>query len=762
MTAVKDFIPLSDTKLTIEKEVRPRLTVDELTTVEKPGKPIPATNFEKKRSQTTKKRTTVQKKPLNLVFKPIKNTVLIITEKPQAAQKIASALGSPIKRSEEGVAYYELTRDGKIITVASAVGHLFNLTYSAGQKGWPIFELEWQPSYVKKGSEFTKKYYDLLTDLAKTAESIIVATDYDVEGEVIGWNVVRFICRKTTAKRMKFSTLTAPELEKAYESVHAELNWGNAYAGETRHYLDWLYGINLSRALMAAIKTTGSFRILSIGRVQGPALKIIVDREREIDSFKPEPYWQVFAYSQGIEFKHPKDIFDQAFLEQFKEIKEANASTKTTEIATPPPVPFDLTTLQREAYHFFKMSPSATLATAQKLYISGLISYPRTSSQKIPEAIQPKKILKALNKRFPFVKEAVRLKPFEGKKTDPAHPSIYPTGEYAKLTDSEEKLYNLIVQRFVAAFCPDAIIARKQIMLLPIKKPELNFTANASTILKKGWMAVYPSSIEESQLPDISGLVKIDEIKFVEKETQPPARFTPASLISLLEKKNLGTKATRSTIIDTLFERGYLDGKSIKATELGVRLITALEAHSKIIIDENLTRQLEEEMENIQQLDKDLYEHERLVLAKAKEIISKIAEEFKTKEKEIGTELLKGLETLRQEQNEANTLCSCPACKNGNLRIMFSKKTRRSFVACSAYPACTQTFSLPPNSLIKKTDNDKRCESDNFPKLLAIRKGKRPWEFCFNPECPIEKQKREAWQAKRAESTNSVIKKDEN
>ncbi len=757
MTAVKDFIPLSDTKLTIEKEVKPRPTVDELTTVETPGKPVPATNFEKKSSQTIKKKPAAPKKPRELVFKPIKNTVLIITEKPQAAQKIASALGSPIKRSEDGVPYYELIRGGKIITVASAVGHLFNLTYSAGQSGWPIFELEWQPSYVKKGSEFTKKYYNLLTELAKTTESIIVATDYDVEGEVIGWNVVRFICRKTTAKRMKFSTLTAPELEQAYESAHAELNWGNAYAGETRHYLDWLYGINLSRALMAAIKTTGSFRILSIGRVQGPALKIIVDREREIESFKPEPYWQVFAYSKGIEFKHPKDIFDPALLEQFKEIKEANASTKTTKVAAPPPVPFDLTTLQREAYHFFKMNPSATLATAQKIYIAGLISYPRTSSQKIPEAIQPKKILKALNKRFPFVKEATRPKPFEGKKTDPAHPSIYPTGEYARLADSEEKLYNLIVQRFVSAYCPDAVIARKQIILLPIKKPELNFTANASTILKKGWMAVYPSGVEESQLPDINGLVKVDEIKFVEKETQPPARFTPASLIALLEKKNLGTKATRSTIIDTLFERGYLDGRSIKATELGVCLITALENHSKIIIDENLTRQLEEEMEKIQELDKDLHEHERRVVAQAKDIISKIAEEFKTKEKEIGAELLKGLETLRQEQNEANTLCPCPVCKNGNLRIMFSKKTHRSFIACSAYPACTQTFSLPPNSLIKKTDNDKRCEADNFPKLLAIRKGKRPWEFCFNPECPIEKQKREAWQAKRAESAGSAI-----
>lgn len=748
--AVKDFIPLSDSKITIEKQVRRKPSIEELTTIETPGKPVPASNFEENKKRVNKKTQakTSPKKVREPMFKPIKNTILIITEKPQAAQKIASALGNPIKRSEDGVPYYELTRGGKIITVASAVGHLFNLTYSSGQKGWPLFNLEWQPSYVKKGSEFTKKYYNVLAELAKTAETIIVATDYDIEGEVIGWNVVRFICRKTTAKRMKFSTLTAPELEQAYESVHSELNWGNAYAGETRHYLDWMYGINLSRALMSAIKTTGSFRLLSIGRVQGPALKIIVDREREIDAFKPEPYWQVFAKAKDIEFKHPQDIFDQSLLEQFKDIKEAKATTKTTEVSTPPPVPFDLTTLQREAYRFFKMSPSDTLATAQKLYIDGMISYPRTSSQKIPDAIQPKKILKSLSKNFAFVKEATREKPMEGKKSDPAHPSIYPTGEFTKLAGKEEKLYNLIVQRFVAAFCPDAIIARKQIELLPIKKPELNFTANAATILKKGWMAVYPSETEESELPDISGIVKIDEIKIVEKETLPPSRFTPASLITILEKKNLGTKSTRSNIVDTLFERGYLDGKSIKATPLGMRLIESLEQHSPIIIDENLTRQLEEEMEKIQESDKDLLDQERRVLEKAKEIISKIAEEFKAKEKEIGAALLKGLEVLRQEQNEANTLMPCQTCKKGNLRIMFSKKSRRAFVACSAYPACTQTYSLPPNSLIKKAENDKRCEADNFPKLLAIRKAKRPWEFCFNPDCPIEKQKREEWQAK--------------
>ncbi len=216
-----------------------------------------------------------------------------------------------------------------------------------------------------------------------------------------------------------------------------------------------------------------------------------------------------------------------------------------------------------------------------------------------------------------------------------------------------------------------------------------------------------------------------------------------------MEKKNLGTKATRSIIIETLFERGYLDGKSIQATPLGLKLIDALEKHSSIIIDENLTRQLEEEMEKIQESKENFEKKENEIIEKAKKIISDIAKEFKSKEEEIGRELAQGLGELRQEQQANNTLMPCQTCKKGNLRILYSKKTRRQFVACSNYPNCTQTYSLPPNALIKKAENNKLCEADNFPKLLAIRKAKRPWEFCFNPECPIEKQKREEWQEKQ-------------
>jgi DNA topoisomerase I len=745
-----EYIPVDDAKQTVEKIAKPKPTTAQLTTIERPGKPNPSKQLENKRIISNRKR----RKPTSDYTKDItkKDSILIITEKPQAAQKIAFALGNPTKHSDRNASFFELTHNNEKIIVASAVGHLFNLTYVSGQKGWPVFNIEWTPSYKNKNAAFTKIYFDLLKKLSKRAKEFIIATDYDIEGEVIGWNVLRFIFDQQTAKRMKYSTLTKNELIKAYENPLSEPDWGQAYAGETRHILDWLYGINLSRALMSAIKTSGSFKILSIGRVQGPALKIIVDREREIENFKPLPFWQIIAISNNIEFKHPKDIFDKSSLELFKNIKKALAETKNTEEYIKPPVPFDLTTLQREAYRHHGISPSATLQAAQKLYLDGLISYPRTSSQKIPESIEPKKILKALEKNFShYTKFISRSKPVEGKKTDPAHPSIYPTGDFKTLEERELKLYNLIVKRFISAFSPDAITSNKKIKLTTnVKDKEdklITFTTSGLKILEKGWTQIYPAKMEEIDLPDLSGQVNIDELRILEKETQPPKRYTPTSLITILEKKNLGTKTTRSIIIDTLFNRGYLDGKSIKATPLGMRLISSLEKHSPIIIDENLTKKMEEEMEDLLNSKKGFEEKEKATIKKAERIITDISKEFKTKEKLIGKELLEGIVEHRREEQENNTLILCPTCKKGNLRILYSRKIKRSFVACSAYPDCKQTYSLPPNSLIKKSD--KTCPECNFPKLLSLKKGKRPWDFCFNPICPINIKRQEDYKAKK-------------
>ncbi|MBU0958752.1 MAG: DNA topoisomerase I [Nanoarchaeota archaeon] len=676
---------------------------------------------------------------------------LIITEKPQAAQKIAEALGNSSKKVEKGVAYYRVNREGRELVVGCAVGHLFTLHQKNPGSNIPIFDISWNPNYLVRKSDFTKKYYDVLLALAKKAGSITVATDYDIEGEVIGLNVVRFIAGQKDANRMKFSTLTNAELNKAYEEKTPNINWGHAIAGETRHYLDWFYGINLSRALMNAIKSTGKFKIMSIGRVQGPALNLVVEKEKQIQVFKPTPYWQVFITVKNdhvLELKHTKDLFNKKELDKFKDLKGkiAQASTIKKQEILPPNPPFNLTTLQTEAYKFYGLVPSRTLQIAQSLYLAGLISYPRTSSQKLPASIAYKDILKKVASKYNAQKLIKRNTPVEGKKSDPAHPSIHPTGTFQILSGDDERIYDLIAKRFLSLFCEDAIIDKKKVTA---EIDDLKFSALGSEISKKAWMEVYPSKLKETHIPDIEGPVKIINVKTEEKETQPPNRYSPASIISELEKRNLGTKATRANILETLYDRGYVEGKSITATPLGISLINTLKKHSSIIIDERLTRSFEDSMEAIQQAKGDLKAKEDKIIEKAKKTITLIARDFETHEKEIGQELLQANEQLREQQKEQNKIIQCPVCKTGDLAITYSRKTRRSFIACNAYPNCKTTFSLPPDSLIKKTE--KICESCNYPMLRSIKKAKRPWIFCFNPECETNKERIEEYRKKKEE-----------
>jgi DNA topoisomerase-1 len=677
---------------------------------------------------------------------------LIITEKPQAALKISSALGVAKKRElVKGVPYYEVDRKGQKIIVACAVGHLFTLTQTSPGSNVPRFDIDWVPNYMIRKKDFSKKYYDTLLKLAKNAGSITVATDFDIEGEVIGTNIVKLICNQQDAKRMKFSTLTEKELNEAYDNKLPTINWGQEIAGETRHHLDWYYGINLSRALMNAVKTTGKFKIMSIGRVQGPTLALIVKKEKEIQAFKPEPYWQIFitAKEPELELKHTKDLFDKKELEKFKDLigKTGQAETKTTTQSIEPNPPFNLTGLQTEAYKLYGITPANTLKAAQSLYLAGLISYPRTSSQKLPDSIDYKSILNILKIRYKVAALITKDKPIEGKKTDPAHPSIYPTGNKPPiLSGDEEKIYNLIVKRFLALFCDNAIIERKRITL-DIKK--LIFSKNGQEITKKAWMDFYPTKTKEEQIPTVNGEMTVTNKREEQKETQPPKRYSQASILSELEKRNLGTKATRAAILDTLYDRGYIKEKSIEATPLGISLINTLEKYSPIIINEELTKQLQDKMDKMAEKQNKPTSEKEHVINKAKETIISIAKDFEKNENKIGSELMDAQEKQREIEKEENKLTQCPKCKNGDLSITYSPKFKRFFIACNAYPNCKTTYSLPPNGTIKKVE--KNCEKCGFPLLMALQKNKKPWIFCFNKECETNKERLEEYRKKLAE-----------
>lgn len=676
---------------------------------------------------------------------------LIITEKPSSAQKIATSLAEdkrPEKKAVNKVPYYILNHKKQPIVVACAVGHLFNLKEKK-KNGWtyPTFDVKWIPSSEIKNSEYTEKYISLLQKLSQKADKFTVATDYDIEGEVIGYNIIRFICNKKDAKRMKYSTLTKDELIGSYENASKHLDWGQVEAGLARHELDYYYGINLSRALTLSIKnSTGRFKVMSSGRVQGPALAILAEREKEIQKFKPVPFWQIELLAQnGISAWHEEDKFwdkkkADSVMKKTKGKKAFISKITKKQTKQSPPNPFDLTALQIEAYRLFRISPKDTLALAQKLYTSAYISYPRTSSNQIPQSINVKKIMKKLSIQSRYKKPAndllsqPSLIPNNGRKTDPAHPCIMPTGEIPKkFHPRASRIYDLIVRRFFATFGELAI---RETMSIEINVNKETFIAKGTKTIKPGWHKFYHPYVrlEEQELPELKEKdeIKVKQIKLHSKETQHPKRYTPASIIKELEKKELGTKATRAQIIENLYERNYIKEQSIEVTDLGLKTVDTLKKYSPDILDEQLTREFEKEMEKIREKKS----KREKILEKAKKILTKILKEFKKHEKKIGKALSDAnFETLKQE----SLIGPCPICKKGNLTIKRSKFGR--FIACTDYPECKATFNIPNFGLIKSAE--KECPKCKYPLILIINKGKRPQEVCINPKCPTKKLSKE-------------------
>ncbi len=662
---------------------------------------------------------------------------LIVAEKPKVAEKIAAAIGTGVKQKKVGqVSYYEGTHNGDEFVVAPAVGHIYGLAEKKKTNTYPVFDIEWVPSYVEsKESDYTKKYLDVLEKLGKKADVFVSACDYDIEGSTIAYNVFRFATKIKEGKRMKFSALTSETLLEAYEN-RGEFDYNNAYAGEARHILDWYYGINLSRALMSALRAAHRYRVMSIGRVQGPALDILCDLELRIKAFVSTPYWELTAEVKGAEFMHSKGRFleegeAQTALERTAQSGTVAAVEKKEQVIKPNPN-FDLTSLQVEAHSVFNIAPSETLELAQHLYEDSFISYPRTSSQQIPPSIKTKDIVKQLAANPEYKELAERLikenktTPIQGKKTDPAHPAIHPLGQKGSLEGNEKRLYDLIVRRFLASCASDAKKERTNVALDAGGEP---YEADGVVTTEPGWITFYGQyyKSEDKELPQFSKgeSVPLNNKQKTRKDTKPPKRYTQASVISELERQHLGTKATRSTIVDTLFKRGYVDGKPIEVTDLGLKVREVLHKHAPEILDEALTRKIEDDMEQIQdgKLDKDT------VIGEGKEILTQTLERWKKDEAKIGEELLEALKATIEKENMVG---ECDKCGK-QLRII-RMRTGSQFIGCTGYPACRNTYPLPQGALIKTSD--RKCPACGKPMVYVIRKGKRRFEMCIDPGCP--------------------------
>ncbi len=679
---------------------------------------------------------------------------LVITEKPSAARRIADALadGKPDELKSNGVSYYRIRRKGENLVVVSAAGHLFSLTQKERSAVWsyPVFSVEWKPTWeTNRTAGWSKKYYEAIKALAEEAGSFISSCDYDIEGSLVAFNIIRFLCNAKDGKRMRFSTLTKQDIADAYDNASEHLDFPQIDAGLARHHLDVLWGINMSRALTLALQRAGGYKTLSTGRVQGPVLELLNQRQKEIEAFKPVPFWELrldgVLNKQDIIAMHEKGEFwkkeeAEAALSRCKG-KAAVESVETREYMQNPPFPFDLTTLQRDAYMHFHYSPKQTLDIAQSLYEQALISYPRTASQKLPEKIGFKPIISSLWKQRPYqhlCDELLegRLKPNEGPKIDPAHPAIYPTGSMPKaLNNYQKNIYDLITRRFLATFADPAKRMSMKITIglngekctaegmHVLAKPETFATEGART-LEPGWTDFYKpyARLKEQLLPPAKrgDEVKPYSVQMLDKETQPPSRYTPASILKELEKLDLGTKGTRALILQTLYDRGYIEGDSIVVTRLGQSVTMALDKYCPDIISVELTRRFENEMESIEEGKLKPAE----VVAEAEGELKKILGKFKENELKIGAELL---EIVREAAREESRVGKCQSC-GGDLVIRSSKSGKR-FVGCSGYPECTQTYSLPQNGYIKKLDET--CKACGL-NIISVRgRGRRPWKLCI-------------------------------
>jgi len=685
---------------------------------------------------------------------------LIVTEKPDAAQRIAEALdykGKPKKVEENGVPYFLAQRERKLVVVP-ALGHLYTVVHERGRRNYyPVFSFGWAPRHLaERGAKQIRVWIETISKLARDAEEFIAACDYDLEGSLIGYCILKYACenKENVAKRMKFSTLTKSELEKAYDEPLSQLDFALIEAGKTRHEVDWLYGVNLSRALtLAAKRWSGKYSTLSTGRVQGPTLKILIARERAIRSFVPTPYWEIRAEVEikkstyeaeyerkRIEKRAEAEAVVEACTDRTGEIKKVGVR----KFHQKPPIPFDIGALQTEAYSLFRYTPRRTMGIAQRLYLDALISYPRTSSQKLPPVINYKNILSALSREPAYKKltsrllEKEELKPREGAKEDPAHPAIYPTGNLPErtLSDPEKRVWDLVVKRFMAVFGETAI---KQSVKVRLEVNGHNFFLRGRQILKEGWMQFYKPYIrtEEVLLPPVKEgeKVRLKRVIREDKFTNPPPRYNPSSLLKRMEEVGIGTKATRADIIETLYNRRYTTDERIVVTELGFDIINVLGKYAPGVISVKLTQELEEKMERIQSNN----EKRENILLEAVEQLKPQLEHFREKEGSIGEALSNAIKRARMQER---IIGNCPNCGTGKLMILYSRKTRKRFIGCTNYfkGICKTSFPLPQRGTAKPLG--KNCSSCGWPLVRVQIRGRRPWRLCFNPDCPLKEERR--------------------
>ena len=648
--------------------------------------------------------------------------------------------------------WYSVTEDGEVLP-ADVPDGLARPPYDTKRKpylangisikGWKVDSLPyltWAP-IVKLPAE--KEIIRVLKNLAKKADSVVIATDFDREGELIGadaLNMVREVAPELPASRARYSALIKGEVTDAFANL-VELDQNLADAGESRQYIDLIWGAVLTRYLTLA-KFGGFGNVRSAGRVQTPTLALVVERERERLAFVPEDYWQIrgMGAHDGTDFKigHATARFtDKTAAETaFAHVDGATTGTVTTVVKRSrkqaPPIPFNTTSLQAAAAAE-GISPARTMRIAESLYMSGLISYPRVDNTVYPRTLDIEGIVKGLAANSPALAPVCKkvlagpMKPTRGKVETTDHPPIHPTGQGnpETLDGGQKKLYNLIARRFLATLMGPATIENTKLSIDVAGEP---FTASGDVLVEAGFREAYPYGLKrDEQLPALAegDAVDVRDIALEAKQTEPPARYSQGKLVQEMEKRGLGTKSTRASIIERLYAVKYLKNDPIEPSQLGMAIIDALSEFAPRITTPDMTAELDDDMTKVAE-GADTQEH---VVEHSRALLAGMLDALIEHKDDLG-------EAISDAVTADARVGACPKCGK-DLVMKTSAKTRGSFIGCMGWPECDVTYPVPSGVKVSPIEGEGAvCPECGAPRIKCQPFRQKAYEMCVNPKCP--------------------------
>ncbi|GAA0452932.1 DNA topoisomerase I [Halococcus dombrowskii] len=632
---------------------------------------------------------------------------LLITEKETAASNIAEILseGSADVERRNGVNVYKWGGRRCVGLSGHVVENDFPPEYANWRDVEPVELLD--ADVVVEPHESRENIVRTLRLLARDANGVIIATDYDREGELIGKEAADIVREVSDApiKRARFSSFAEREVREAFHNLD-DLDYDLAAAGEARQEIDLVWGAALTRFLSLTAKQRGN-DFISVGRVQSPTLKLIVDRERKIQAFDPETYWELFSDLLKDETTFEVQYFDRedgrgtdrlwdesVAAEVYDALGEASAAT-VQEVsrrtrADDPPHPFNTTQYIRAASSL-GYSAQRAMSLAEELYTAGYITYPRTDNTVYPDDLDIEELLEEFTNHREFgddaeaLLEAEELSATEGDEETTDHPPIHPTGELpsaSELGDDEREIYELVVRRFFATVADPA---KWEHLRVTAAIDEHHLKANGKRLVDPGYHAVYPYfNTSENHVPELDEgeELPIEDVRSEEKETQPPRRRGQSRLIERMETMGIGTKATRHNTIEKLYDRGYIESDPPRPTKLAEAVVEAAEQYADRVVSEEMTSQLETDMAAIADGETALDD----VTQESREMLETVFDTLRDSREEVG-------EHLRKSLKADKTLGPCPDC--GADLLVRKSRHGSSFVGCDGYPDCEFTLPLP-------------------------------------------------------------------